>query len=131
MKSEAEKLVGAGEGRGGGTEEQGERGTFAAPLQSHRPPLFCFFSPFFFAAELGMGCSYPFIDQRFISSRLIQVDASAEWRSFVSRTGPLTPSSSSSPPAPLHKTFLWDRNKHQHARKHKHAWPDFTLPRLP
>lgn len=50
MKSEAEKLgVGGGRrGRKGGTEEQGERGTFAAPVQSHRPPFSVFFFLFFF-----------------------------------------------------------------------------------
>lgn len=74
-------------GEGGGemnSESQAEKGkrrtrrtgTLSATARSHRP---CFVF-LFFSAELGMlARSYPFIDQRFVSARLIHVDASAEW----------------------------------------------------
>lgn len=55
--------------------ERGERGPSQPRPVPTAPALFSFFS-----AELGMlARSYPFIDQRFVSARLIHVDASAEW----------------------------------------------------
>lgn len=97
-----------------GKEEKGMGGSLSAPsrFRSHRSSLFFLFLFFLLSSACWDARIRSSIGQ-YVSARLIQVDISAEWRALVSKTLPVTHSSSlilsflPLPPLPSHGGVRW------------------------